>query len=281
MASANTQTNTDYAPTESVEDNLKQIQSREKAEKAKIKNTAAKVKSAAKKGAAFVEKGFLNLNGIAKSAATVGLIAGADDVSEEETKVMSGTLELPDGVDNQINECAKAAADGKHPKMLSWEPFADKLSVPALNKAWDVGLIDENNERHKLVGDIEAKYAGVAQTAVKSAVSVFVPKNIKVLPELVTDKTKDFLSTAYDMSEAMTHVSDYLIGDDSQLQHMYEASNMGMSAETVEAASDGLVHDDVEVRNQGRVAKAEEFAAQVAQNGMHYEMESQGMQAGY
>lgn len=258
---------TSFKPSTSVRENLEQIQSRQEAEKAKMKNNLKKMTAFAQK----VGKGVSNVGSFigALGVADTLEMASPNDITPSERKTMEGTLELPNGVDNMLESHAKSISEGKPSKMLSWDNCADKLSVPALIKAWQSGLIKEDNERYQSVRDIQEKYEGVSKVDSTKVETVNVPKVVKKLPELVTDTTKDFLQSSFDMAEAMANAGDYLISDESQLQGMFEASNMGMSKEEFDVSSTGIVHDASEdMDRQSRYgAMAEEFANQVRKNG--------------
>lgn len=237
-----------YKPSTSVDENLNQIQSKDKADAAKAKNDISKAKNIAQKG---VKSGMLNLNGVAKGSFTAD---NSESESESQTSE-TASVKLPDGVTSEVDACAKAVAQGKHPKMLAWDSV--NLSDTDRLHAYDCGLIDVDDAQCKEIMQNRAKFAGEEQPEEKTDTQKSVAKTGKTLAPLEQDDTKDFLSSAYDMSDAMAHASDYIVTDDSQLNQIYEDSDIAKQSQSSEEQQSDTKISETQFKRMSQASELE------------------------
>jgi hypothetical protein len=124
-------------------------------------------------------------------------------------------------------------AKGVTSKVLSFDNISDKLSVVAMHKAKDYGLIGSTNQRMVDIEAVEAKYD---KSKEQTAGTPSKQKTIKTLPELPADSTIAFLQSDADFRNAENNAAAYLVMDESDLSAIYDGNGFEPSQPGAQAA---------------------------------------------
>ena len=224
-----------YTPTESVEENMEQLQSRQ---------TAAWA-SALNKTAQAGQKMFKVYEG-AKSGAS-------------KTKdIASDGLSLPGGVKAIAALRDDNNAKHKKTKVLSFDFLADKLTPQAVIAAHEYGFISDDNPVYdELHGTSEsynqsAKTPSIAMTAASPVIEptgYVPPKKSKSLPETFTSHIGDYMQTESDFREAQANVGDYLVTSEEDLIDSHKDESLDASVQAGKSILDSITNPTPDIAN--------------------------------
>ena len=214
-----------YQPTEDVDENLKQIQSRANAEKASVRNkvkaVARKVYSTGYRSAAYAGMfGFTGMNARPSEK---------EDESKDATVAQDdsifGNEDLPTGVANFAKKRNEMLVKGEKIKTLSFDSVAQNLTPIALLQAKRFGVISADNPLVQQATKASTQYS--KDKSVVAVSDVFIPNmnTGKSLPK-ENYNSLDYVQSEHDFQEAAEHANEYLVTSADDLTPMYEESQI-------------------------------------------------------
>ena len=256
---------------ESFDENLKRIQSRDRVARANMVNSAKRVAGT-----------YMSLNGVSKADYASQKQADMDVESKRarEEQLMSGTEELPPFVSRIMDVGKECTSLGKKFKFLPYDFKVDKLNPVSILSGVSMGFISKDNPIAVEVAAIKSMFeqekSGEASSVSENKKTV----KAKTLPEQYYDNTDAFVQTKHQFEEAVENAAKFIVSDDNpDLAPMFDESTLGkepvvesgteITAEDILSGA-GLDSLDLETsfNNMDVVARGhEEFFNQIQANG--------------
>ncbi len=216
-----------YQPTESVDENLKQIQTRDKATNASIRNKAKavvrKIYSTGYRVTAYAGMfGFTGMNARPSEK---------EDESKEAAPVQEDSIfgndDLPTGVANFAKKRNEKLVNGEKVKTLTFDSVAPNLTPIALLQAKRFGVISPDNFLVQQAIKASTQYSKDKNKSFVDASDVFIP-NLNTGKSMPKDNynSLDYVQNEHDFQEAAAHADEYLVTSSDDLTHMYEESQI-------------------------------------------------------
>lgn len=260
-----------YVPTESVEENMRQIQARSRVERAGMINS---IYSATGKAGRFMSQVAV-LEGKSGQTTDTSLLENRN--GPESPKQHMGNEDLPDNINLLVKERNQRRALGKKAKVLSYDFKVDSLSPVAILQAGSFGLIAKDNPVLTAIQAVQGKFQ--SDQPVSHAPGMYVPNPAKIKTLAQPDTSSlEFLQTESDFRRASASADDYLVTSSADLSKMYEDSSFSVPSPVQEDMGQepmqDITQDGVTESMRGR----ESFFDDILANGKSSFEDSMGLQ---